>query len=167
MPRIKLIVRIGILTLALLSVGCALNESTIIPLSDGKNTPDRPPKPPESVGVYRVANPFASFTELGIITFRTELLSYPQIYDRLRVESAAQGADAVVGVKITSETHQESYQVQNCTPETSCSPQTSCDALGNCSTTNVCDTHQKCEWQTEWKDVTTYLVEGTMIGRKL
>jgi hypothetical protein len=106
------------------------------------------------VGIYRTHGPYAVFAEIGLITLRSTVFDVPGIYERLRKDAAAQGAEAIIDLKIRSETHSETDSEQRCTPNTSC------DANGQCTTANDCTT----EWVT--KDVTTYLSEGSMIRSK-
>lgn len=142
------------LTFVAVVAGCA--HSTIIPFQPSSIAAAKtyPPTLPAAVGIYRSEHPFDSFEELGLITFRTGELNLPKIYEQLRRDSALQGAEAVVDVMIKGETHTESKTVQECTPHTDC------DADGKC------ETHQDCT--TKWVDeeVTTFLIEGSMIRKK-
>lgn len=137
--------------LILLSVACA-HQATIVPF---QSQPPASPNSPESVGIYRQTNPFDKFRELGLITFKTGVLDMPRIYQELREDAGAQGADAVVDVKVKGETHTEWQTVTECTPVTDC------DANGSCQT------HDECHEEQVPEEVSTYAVEGSMIRRSL
>jgi hypothetical protein len=85
--------------------GCA--HSTIVPFTTSTNGAPKtyPPERIEEVGIYRSTHPFSAFRELGLITFQTGAVDLPKIYDQLRQDSAKIGAQAVVDLKIRSETH--------------------------------------------------------------
>ena len=138
---------------ALLLAACA-HKSTIIPFQQGANKAVAvEPTLPDNVGIYRHSKPFKSYSELGLITFRTESYELPYIYKVLRTDAAAQGADAVIDTKVKGESHTEYKTEQKCVQRNVC------DANGVC--TNVDDCHDEQVAQ----NVTTYLVEGSMIKR--
>lgn len=134
--------------------GCA--HSTIIPFqAAGGNKPKTyPPTQAEDVGIYRSTHPFSSFIELGMITYRAYAFDLYEMYNQIRKDAAEYGAQAVVDVKITGETHTE-YVMKNI-----CTPHTTCDATGICSTNDECHTDQV---PTE---VSTFLIAGSMIRGK-
>ena len=112
-----------------------------------------PPTAPDRVLVYRTQHPFDAFTEVGLISFRTNYLSLTSIYDQIRRDSAIQGAEAVIDVKIKGETHMEPEQEQRCEPKTVCD-------------SNGCTTNNECHFETVWRNVSTFTTEGSMIRRK-
>jgi hypothetical protein len=133
-------------------VGCA--HSTIVPFQlPGEQSKAYPPSNPKDVGIYRSEHPFASFVELGVISYRMGAYDLLAMYNQLRLDSGKYGAQAVVDVKVTKETHAESVTEQQCTPTTTC------DSNG-CSTDNVCHSEQVLE------NVSTFLITGSMIREK-
>jgi len=142
------------LLIAALLASCA--HSTIIPFQPltGQIPATYPSTRPEEVGVYRSSHPFPAFSELGLITFRAYQLDLPAIYNQLRRDSAAQGADAVVDVKIHGETHTEFETRSVCVPRNVCSP------------TGACTTEDDCHTETIPTTVTTFFVEGSMIRKE-
>jgi len=144
-PGSKHLVNKSLLLFSLFLGACA-HQSIVTPFR-----PAATPTVPEQVTIYRVARPTVKFTELGLITFHTNLIALPYIYDKLRTDAAAQGADSVIDVKFKGEEHMESRMVQNCTP------QTFCEANGMCHTVN------NCYPVVMWEKVKTYLIEGSMI----
>lgn len=144
--------------LSALTAGCATSHIVLFQKSaTGQQL--TPVRAPDQVEVYRTANPFPKFTELGLITFHTSVFNLPLIYTQLRKDSSAAGADAVVAVKVTGESHQEAHEVSHTVQD--CMPDMSCDING------MCQSHQNCTdrtvWETVWETVTSYMVEGSMI----
>ena len=133
-------------------LGCA-QHSTIIPFHRATEAAERPVRVAvnyEHIGIFRSAHPFTRFDELGIITFRTNAPSLTMIYERLREDAAPQGADAVIDVRIKPESHTEMDAVPTCVPRTVCT-------VNGCSTTNICSS------RSIPREVSTFLVEGSMI----
>ena len=145
----------GLIFLSAIS-GCA-HTSTIVPFhKDELGQPEySSPTLPIKVGVYRSTRPFSSFTELGLITFHSHHFHLKEMYDQIRKDAAAKGAEAIIDVKLKSETHTETNMVHNCNPVTTC------DAM------NICATDNQCTDQLISEDVTTFLIEGTMIKKNL
>ncbi len=108
---------------------------------------------PEKIGVYRSQHPYNSFTEFGLISFKTEWLDLPTIYAQLRRDGAKQNADDIVDVKIKGETHNETSTERKCTQKTECSPEGACTTIDDC--------HD----ETTSKEVSTYTIEGSLIRR--
>ena len=145
---------LSLLFLILFLNGCA--QSTIIPfqpLMDGKVS-HYPPNDPAAVGIYRSTHPFSSFVELGMITYRIGAFDLRTMYNQLRKDSASLGADAVVDVKITKETHTDLVMENRCTPHTVCSADAACTTEDECHTV-----------QTPTEE-STFLITGSMIRRK-
>lgn len=148
------IARILIFLPLALCIGCATTRSNILsfqPLT-GTQPKSYPPTDPQSVGIYRVSNPFPSFKELGLISYRTGAYDIVSMYDQLRKDSSEYGAQAVVGIKVTKETHEETTYEQRCTPETTCND-------------NGCTTQDRCETKAVTTHVSTFLITGSMIRR--
>ncbi len=143
--------KIFFLTTLILLSACATSKVTLFPAGQEKV----PPSNINSVGIYRTVPPPETFTELGLISFKSSSMDLVDIYEHLRTDAALQGADAVVGIKTISETHTETTPVQQCLPSTVC------DASG------ICSTHDECHTEFENKNVTTYLTQGSLIRRKL
>lgn len=138
------------------AIGCA-PHSTIVRFdkpAEKMPPPAFPPTGPETIGVYRVTKPFEPFQELGLISFRTDFFSLPAFYDQLRKDAGEQGAEAIVDLRVTSETHTEIVWERRCTPRTVC------------NTNGVCTTDEDCTDVPVSRDVTTFLAAGTMIRRK-
>lgn len=143
--------------LSFFAVSCV--HSTVIPFQEKAEAPT----PEESIEIYRVQRPYQEFTEIGLITFKTEFSDISRMYSRLREDAAKHGAHAIVDLKSKSETHMEEVTITECEPVEECTMGI-CDADG-CD--KQCTTTQKCEDRRETKPVTTYTVLGSMIRRKL
>jgi hypothetical protein len=147
--------RLGLLFLILIFVmsGCA--HSTIIPFQP-EGTPGEvaPPTDPNTIGIYRVTHPFASFDELGLITFRSPSFDLNVIFAQLRKDAATKGAEAIIDLKLSGEEHIETLMTQVCTPNIACD--------GN----GACVTDQTCSMQPSDQSVSSFLAEGTLIRTK-
>ena len=141
----------------LLITGCVIlpqsPQSQILTFS-GKDALVYPPVVSENVEIYRTRGPYASFLELGAISFRRGDLNLSLFYDQLRKDSGAVGAQAIVDLKFSHETHTEQKSVEKCETKTECNFENQCESKEKCHT----------EWVTE--NVTTYLGTGTMIRSK-
>ncbi len=142
---------------AILVTACAHSQVTLFPQNSTvkiANPNTTKATQPESVGIYRSAIPFDSFIEIGLITLRTKYFDLPSIYERLRIDSAQQGAQAVVAVKTNGETHKEWVTERKCEQKT------------DCSTTSECSSHEVCHDEQTLEEVSSFLTEGSMIRRK-
>ena len=146
-----------IATMVFAGIGCAHSQVTLFQQnSNVKITTSSTVKPTESdeVGIYRSTTPFDSFVEIGLITFTTNYFDLPEIYNRLRMDSAPHGAQAIVGLKTKGETHSEWVTKRKCEQKTDC------DMNGQCSSREECHDEQVLE------TVTSFMTEGSMIRRK-
>lgn len=132
-------------------IGCVHSQVVLFGSPSITQVKSYPPTNPQDVAVYRSTNPISPFTEIGMISYHTGAYDLPTMYDRLRQDSAAYGAQAVIDIKITHETHTEMVYTPACHPETVC------DFNGICNTTQVCDN------QMIPQEVTTNLITGSMI----
>jgi hypothetical protein len=134
-------------------IGCA--HSVIVPFENSKVSGTRyAPVLLETVGVYRVARPFKEDIEIGLISYRSRSSGIGEIYEQMRTDAAEYGAQAVVDVKISSETHSEMQMDNQCTPITKCSGDGTCTSSEDCHPIPV------------WVSVTTFLGVGSMIREK-
>jgi hypothetical protein len=133
--------------------GCA--HSTIIPFqTEGAKVETTPTTDPNTIGIYRVTHPIASFEEIGLITFRSPGFDLNVIFAQLRKDAATKGAEAIVDLKLSGEEHIETLMTQVCTPNTTCD--------GN----GACVTDQACSMQPSDQSVSSFLAEGTLIRSK-
>jgi len=72
-------------------VGCA--HSQIVPFQNfGQITQGASPTNPEDVGIYRSVHPFASYIELGAISYRMSSYDLDAMSEQLRKDAAECGA---------------------------------------------------------------------------
>jgi hypothetical protein len=144
-----------------LTIGVGLTSacvtSTITPFqSAGGIKESLVPTKPEDIEIYRSTKPPYAFIELGMISFRTGYMNLSGIYDQLRKDSAKQGANAVLDVKIIGETHTETESKEKCETKQDCS-----------AIDGSCTTKEECHTENVDKQVSSFTIEGTLIKRKL